>query len=107
MDDTNFYNGTSTIYNIEEWLTPTSKASPAEAIQILSRKKKAKVSVTTDLEMAERFAVNKAQQVGGEPIVYIVEPDKASILRVSKSIYSTYKAKIIGEIKYEDFKTKL
>ena len=57
--------------------------------------------------MAERFAINKAQQVGGEPIVYIVEPDKASILRVSKSIYSTYKAKIIGEIKYEDFKTKL
>ena len=57
--------------------------------------------------MAERFAINKAQQVGGEPIVYIVEPDKASILRVSKSIYSTYKAKIIGEIKYEDFETKL
>ena len=34
MADTNFYNGTSTIYNIEEWLTPTSKASTAEAIQI-------------------------------------------------------------------------
>lgn len=107
MANMNFYNGTSTIYNIEKWLTPTSKASPTEAIQILSRKKKAKVSVTTDLEMAEEFAINKAQQVGGEPIVYIVEPDKASILRVSKSIYSTYKAKIIGEIKYEDFKTKL
>lgn len=105
-NDNIYYHGTSTIYEIGEWLLPSSKAAP-ENIKTLYKRKNARVFVTNDLDAAKYYASKASTDKGGSPIIYVVEPDTHSMIRVSRTDFSTLKAKIIGEIKDENTKTEV
>lgn len=93
-EDTVFYHGTTNKYSIGDYITPASKSN-AQTIKTLYRRKTAKVYVTNNVDAAKFYANRSAEQSGEQPIIYIVRPDKQTLVKVSKTDFATANAQIL------------
>lgn len=93
-----YYHGTSTYYNIEDFLVPTSKVDARTAFKKCVMMKHSKVRITTDLDLAKYHAIRSAEQVGGEPVVYVVKPEFRSLTQITKTDYLTVSADVVDSI---------
>ena len=97
-ENVKYYHGTTSLYEIGEYLDPTSKNTN---LKTLYKRRTAKVSITNNLDTAIYYAKKSAEENGGEPVVYEVEPNIFMLLRVGKNIFITDKAKILGKVEAE------
>ena len=85
-----FYYGTSDKVNVGEWLIPSVNARKS-SVKLFK-----KVQVTDNLDAAIYYAKRASEKDGGNPVVYIVEPEKSDLLKKNRTDYITPKAKIIS-----------
>lgn len=78
-----------------------------EALKELYSKKRRRISVTNDLNAAKYYADKSVEKYGGDPIIYQVDPDRLTMVKTNKTDFITQQIKIIGEINYEEEKSKL
>ena len=94
-EDLKYYHGTTSLYMIGDYLDSTSKATN---LNTLYKRKTSKISITSNLDVAIYYAKKAAEEKGGEPVIYEVEPNKFMLLRIGKNTFVTDKAKIIGKV---------
>lgn len=97
-EDLKFYHGTSSIYNLTDFISPVTKALNTNSKFNYNRRRTAKFRVTTDLDSALYYAKKCAEDMGGEPVVFEVSPNTFTLVKVSKTEYSTTDAKIIRRV---------
>lgn len=99
-EENKYYHGTTSLYDIEEYLNPSSKQ---EHIKSLYRRKTAKVSLTNNLDTAIYYAQKASTEKGGEPVVYELDPNLFMLMRVGKNTFITDKAKIVGKVDIDEY----
>jgi len=96
--NTTFYYGTSKEYNIGDTLIINKVNNPNAPWKKFGY---AKVYVTKDLSAAKYYAEKSAAEVKGTPHVYIVAPDKISLVKANKTDYTTSNATVIDIVSEE------
>ena len=74
-----FYHGTSTALNLGHVLLPANETNVLR--EDFRKKLRNVVFITTSKVSAERYAKKAVQRFGGEPVVYTVKPDFASLIQ--------------------------
>lgn len=100
-NDCTFYHGTTKQLNVGDYLTYSS-ITHNKNMGTYNYHKNYRVRVTKDIESAVYYAKKSAEEKQCTPFVYVVEPDKLSLVQKSKFDYVTSNAKIIEIVDLEN-----